>query len=162
LIGGAIYVIQNGGLFILSDERVSDEPTFDNCIVIGGKGYGGGLYIRNIGGLLILGGSSLSFSDVPASTSFDGNIFINVDSFDEAFIDRVIIDSDSYITNSVIGILKDNFYYFIPFSYYSCTINKHVEQEVKIPCVEPTGCDFECPSPSLKSMKTIFYLFFLI
>jgi hypothetical protein len=157
-MGGAVHVIKNGGLFILSDERVSDKPTFDTCIVVGGRGVGGGLYIRNFGGLLKLGGSSLSFSDVSTSALFDAEIFFNADSFEEAFIDRVIIDGNSDISDSVVGILNDNFYSFIPFSYYFCVIeNKYAEQEVKVPCVDPPDCDFDCPSGSVKSLNIIFY-----
>jgi hypothetical protein len=162
MMGGVIYVVQNDGLFSLSDSRSSSgSATFDQCGVSSVRGLGGALYIVNYGGDSIIGGSDLSFSNCFATNGTE--IFIDTNNIEESIKDGKLMidfDYDTVSNKSIIGISKSDLFSMTPIRLYDCLIKNEKVKKEGNSCL--LTCSFECPSSTVAGIMIIPYIYIFL
>jgi hypothetical protein len=162
MMGGVIYVIQNNGLFSLSDSRSSSgSTTFYECGISSVQGLGGVLYIRNYGGTCLIGGSDLSFSNCFATNGTE--IFIDSNNLEESIKNgNVVIDFDYDTTNdeSIIGTSNNNLFSLTPIHAYDCFIKNGKAEKEGNSCL--LSCSLECPISTIEGIIITLYGYFFI
>jgi hypothetical protein len=158
--GGALYIDQSGGIFVLVDARPTptntDGVTFDGCVSLGVRGYGGALYLHNTGGESVIGGVSLSFSS-SCQASNGTEIFVDADNLEEALRDRITFDYeyDKTHNNYDVGMSDNNIFSITPLYLYDCYMRSRTVRRNLCP-----SCLLQCPPQHVVGIFMIIVLCF--
>jgi hypothetical protein len=152
LVGGAIFINQEGGSFSLIDESSFGISTFSSCGISNSvhRSLGGGLYIRNYGGEAFIGGSTLSFTDCFATNGTE--IFIECDNLETAIENRIFFDFDYDKTSNdfIVGTSYNNLYSLTPIYLYDCYIKNNTIKKEGNSCL--LTCSLGCPPSTAKGI----------